>query len=82
MRARTHYFADDPGPKPLSNDPVGRQHRIPRTEDEVCMILSPEGILTAFGGKINPRRMVKWNPYNSVYQCHACGHILYDEEHE
>lgn len=69
MRARRYHFDDDPGPKPLSNDPIGRQHRIPRDPDEefVC---------------IHPRRAVKFNPFNNVYQCHVCGHILYDEDGE
>lgn len=67
MRARRYHFDDDPGPKPLSNDPVGRQHRIPRVEDEVC---------------IHPRRMVKWNPFNNVYQCHVCGMMMDEEEQE
>lgn len=67
MRARRHYFADEPGPKPLVNDPVGRQHRIPHREDEVC---------------IHPRREVRWYPHSEVAQCGRCGAFLYDEEDE
>lgn len=47
------------------DEPMGRQHRIPKDPDETC---------------IHPRRAVLWNPYKFVYQCHICGVIMYEPE--
>jgi len=67
MRARRYGLRDATPNAPPVHDPIGRQHRIPRGEDEVC---------------IHPRRAIKWNRFNNVYQCCICGHILYDEEYD
>lgn len=67
MRARRYdiYFAEDG--QVQSATPCGRQHWIPRREDELC---------------IHPRRSVKWNPYNHVYQCHNCGQMIDEDEEQ